>query len=316
MLAPAAMVAPGEVGRPTGGLERFRMEISGRPGDRSPPVGDPLGDRADAARSGAVPRGGDRAASRTHDEMVRQWYRAHRVVDAAARGSRQVHTSIAPAPSSRTIPTFLFLSACQREAYAGAADPDRGALGHPADRCDVGRRIGTRGAARGGSVCSGGCSRSDRIMRKRGMRYGRVLGGLGKHAEAAVELRSRRSRPGRSARCCYCAELFLGAEEEALGNRDARARWRTAGGRALSPMAQSPLVALSQLARRYGRSRRRAARDRAACSRFQDDDRGRAGRSLVVVLRRAGARRGRAARGDGAAVSGGAPAMSRRLERR
>ena len=49
----------------------------------------------------------------------------------------------------------------------------------------------------------------------------------------------------------YYAELFLGAEEEALGNRDAA---RVAYEQAAEhfPHAQSPPLALSQLARRYG----------------------------------------------------------------
>ena len=49
----------------------------------------------------------------------------------------------------------------------------------------------------------------------------------------------------------YYAELFLGAEEAALGNREAA---RVAYDRAaeLFPQAQSPLLALSEIARRSG----------------------------------------------------------------
>ena len=82
------------------------------------------------------------------------------------------------------------------------------------------------------------------------MRYGRVLGGLGKHADAAVELR-RAVGDLTDSQSLYYASLFLGAEEEALGNRDA-ARVAYEQAASLSPMAQSPLLALSQLARRYG----------------------------------------------------------------
>jgi tetratricopeptide (TPR) repeat protein len=82
------------------------------------------------------------------------------------------------------------------------------------------------------------------------MRYGRVLGGLGKHAEAAVELR-RAAGDLSDSQSLYYASLFLGAEEEALGSRDA-ARIAYEQAARLSPMAQSPLLALSQLARRYG----------------------------------------------------------------
>lgn len=49
----------------------------------------------------------------------------------------------------------------------------------------------------------------------------------------------------------YYANLFVGAAEEALGNRDAaRVAYEQAAER--FPMTPSPLLALSQLARRYG----------------------------------------------------------------
>ena len=49
----------------------------------------------------------------------------------------------------------------------------------------------------------------------------------------------------------YYGNLFLGAAEEELGHRDA-ARLAYEQAAALYPDAQSPLVALSRLARRYG----------------------------------------------------------------
>jgi predicted Zn-dependent protease len=81
------------------------------------------------------------------------------------------------------------------------------------------------------------------------LRYGHVLGALGKHAEAALELR-RAVADLTDRQLLYYAELFLGREEEALGNRDA-ARVAYEQAAAIAPMAQSPLLALSQLARRY-----------------------------------------------------------------
>jgi tetratricopeptide (TPR) repeat protein len=82
------------------------------------------------------------------------------------------------------------------------------------------------------------------------MRYGRVLGLLSKHAEAAIALRLAVTEL-RDTEQRYYGELFLGAEEEALGNRDgALAAYREAA--TLAPRAQTPLLALSQLARRYG----------------------------------------------------------------
>ena len=56
---------------------------------------------------------------------------------------------------------------------------------------------------------------------------------------------------GVAGRFLYFAELFLGAEEMALGN-DATARTRFERAAAVYPHAQSPHLALSQLARRAG----------------------------------------------------------------
>ena len=92
-------------------------------------------------------------------------------------------------------------------------------------------------------------SRSNRITRRRGCataRAGRARQarrGRGGAARAVADLTDRQ--------LLYYAELFLGGEEEALGNRDAaRVAYEQAAER--FPMAQSPLLALSQLARRYG----------------------------------------------------------------
>jgi tetratricopeptide (TPR) repeat protein len=82
------------------------------------------------------------------------------------------------------------------------------------------------------------------------MRFGRVLGALGKYAEAVAEL--RRAAVGLTdTQLLYDASQFVGAEEEALGNR-AAARLAYEQAAALFPRAQSPLLALSQLARRDG----------------------------------------------------------------
>jgi hypothetical protein len=76
-----------------------------------------------------------------------------------------------------------------------------------------------------------------------------VLDLLGKHAEAAAEL--RKGIGGLTDRqMLYYGGMFLGAAEEGLGNRDA-ARVAFEQAAELFPRAQSPLLALSQLARRY-----------------------------------------------------------------
>jgi len=80
--------------------------------------------------------------------------------------------------------------------------------------------------------------------------HGYVLGLLGRHRNAAEELRvAAASAMGPQLR--YYAELFLGHAEESLGNRvAARDHYRLAS--ALYPQAQSPLLALALFARQFG----------------------------------------------------------------
>jgi len=82
------------------------------------------------------------------------------------------------------------------------------------------------------------------------VRRGHVLGLLGRHRDAAEELRlALPSLDGSKDR--YYAELFLGHAEESLGNRvAARNNYRQASAR--YPQAQSPLLALAVLARQLG----------------------------------------------------------------
>jgi tetratricopeptide (TPR) repeat protein len=82
------------------------------------------------------------------------------------------------------------------------------------------------------------------------VRLGHTLGELGRHEESAIELRraidARLSGPQ-----LYFAELFLGHEEQALGRLDA-AKQHYENAAELYPKAQSPRLALSQLARQSG----------------------------------------------------------------
>jgi tetratricopeptide (TPR) repeat protein len=82
------------------------------------------------------------------------------------------------------------------------------------------------------------------------LRHARVLGRLGKHAEAAAMLRLLEPRLT-DPRLKYFAALFLGSEEGALGDvgqaRDAFERAAV-----LCPTAQAPLVAMADLLRRSG----------------------------------------------------------------
>jgi tetratricopeptide (TPR) repeat protein len=82
------------------------------------------------------------------------------------------------------------------------------------------------------------------------LRLGHTLGELGRHQEAAAELRKAiEAEPANQQ--LYLSELFLGRQEDALGRRgEAKRRFENAA--ALYPMAQSPQLALSQLARQSG----------------------------------------------------------------
>jgi tetratricopeptide (TPR) repeat protein len=82
------------------------------------------------------------------------------------------------------------------------------------------------------------------------LRLGHVLWELSRHEEAAGELRLALEAELDRERH-YLAELFLGRAEQALGRRD-EAKQRYAQAAALFPNAQSPHLALSQLARQSG----------------------------------------------------------------
>jgi tetratricopeptide (TPR) repeat protein len=102
------------------------------------------------------------------------------------------------------------------------------------------------------------------------VRHGRVLDQLGRHDEAASELR-RAIADGAADRFLYLAQLFLGRAEEARGHDDAaRAAFERAS--ALYPNAQSPRLALSQIARRAG-NRSSAQRELQAIAALPDDER-------------------------------------------
>jgi tetratricopeptide (TPR) repeat protein len=82
------------------------------------------------------------------------------------------------------------------------------------------------------------------------VRLGRVIGLLGRHQEAVAEL--QRAAPGAGQPLVrYYLEMFLGAEEQALGLRaSARSHYEQAA--RLCPTAQSPYLALSQIGENDG----------------------------------------------------------------
>jgi tetratricopeptide (TPR) repeat protein len=97
-----------------------------------------------------------------------------------------------------------------------------------------------------------------------------VLDNLGRHAPAAEHLR-RAIAEGATGELLYLAHLFLGRAEEAAGHPDP-ARSAFARASELYPNAQSPRLALSQLARRAG-NRQAAQRELQALAALPDDER-------------------------------------------
>jgi len=82
------------------------------------------------------------------------------------------------------------------------------------------------------------------------VRHGRVLGVLGRHEQAGEALQLA-IEAGAKGEWLYFTELFLGSQKQAAGN-DLAARGHFERAAALYPHAQSPRLALSQLARRAG----------------------------------------------------------------
>jgi tetratricopeptide (TPR) repeat protein len=244
MLAPLTMNVPGDV-RP-GALQRLRMEISD-------------GQEVDLHQSAVhwevarmlldlVVQKGETHPAPGRDDMVRQWYRATASWMQLREDHDKVHLNRARElfPSD---PDILFLSATQRETYAGAAIQAavRSAVLPTGIVMDVGS---DRTELREAEFLFRQALQIKPDFVEARLRYGRVLGALGKQAESAAALR-RAVADLTDPQMLYYAELFLGAAEEALGNRDA-ARVSFEHAAELFSRAQSPLLALSELARRYG----------------------------------------------------------------
>jgi tetratricopeptide (TPR) repeat protein len=213
------------------------------------------------------PHGSDRAAPE-RDDMVRQWYRA----TAAWMQLREDHDKLHLDRARELFPgdaDILFLSGCQRETFAGS--PIQAAVRSAVLPTGVTLDVGSdRGELREAEALFRRALEVRPDHAEGRMRHGRVLALLGRHADAALELR-RAAGELEDPQLLYYAELFLGTEEEMLGNRDAaHAAYERAA--ELSPKAQSPLLALSELARRYGdRPAALGAMERLFA--FPDDDR-------------------------------------------
>jgi tetratricopeptide (TPR) repeat protein len=193
------------------------------------------------------PRGADRPAPE-RDAMVRAWYRATSAWMQFHEDHDTQHLD-----RGRGIfpddPDLQFLSGCQRESYASPAIqaaarsvvlPPGLTIGVESERSEL--RQAEAFFRRALALRPG--------MGEAHLRLGRVLALVGRHAEAAAELHQALTLvEDKDLR--YYGELFAGAEEAALGRFDAaHAAYDRAS--TLFPLAQSPYLAISELAHRRG----------------------------------------------------------------
>ena len=193
------------------------------------------------------PREAERPAP-GRDEMVRQWYRA----TAAWMQWRETHDTEHLRHARQIFPDdpdILFLIGTLHETYAGPRIQNavRDAVLPTGYKLDVG---GDRAELREAETFLRRVVELKPDFGEAHLRFGHVLLVLGRHAEAAKELADGLATSDDDV-LRYYGELFLGAAREALGDLDAaRASYQRAA--ELQPAAQSPLIALSALARRRG----------------------------------------------------------------
>ena len=195
-----------------------------------------------------IPKGAERPQP-GRDAMVRDWYRASSawMQHIESHDTQHIDRGRDIFPSD---PGLLFLSGTLHETYARAEIQStvRAAVVPAGFSLDI---LAPRVELRRAESFFRGALAHAPDMAEAHLRLGRVLGLQGQHGDAIVELRRALGLLGDDDELRYDAELFAGAEEEALGRYDA-ARDEYARAQALFPGAQSPLVALSQLARRRG----------------------------------------------------------------
>jgi tetratricopeptide (TPR) repeat protein len=200
---------------------------------------------------------GEKKAAPGRDALVRDWYRA----TAAWMQDRERH-DIPHLDRARALfprdDYILFLSGCQREAFAaprlhaamdGAAIPPGFILGIGSDRAELHRA--EEYFRRALDV--------DPDLAEARLHLGHVLLAGKKYKDAADAL--RRIRFAHDDQLEYYRAIFLGAAEAGLA-RDAEARTEYRRAAELRPEAQSPLLALSELALKHG-DRQSATRELA-----------------------------------------------------
>jgi tetratricopeptide (TPR) repeat protein len=188
------------------------------------------------------------APNPARDEMVRAWY----IATAAAVEDREEHDTDHLNRALELFPddpTILFFNGCLHEGYAS----DRLQTAIKSMKLPTGMSIDIGSAHTELALAQGFLKKAvaeDPGFAEARLHFGHVLGSLGRHQEAAAELRQALESLDDDANRYY-ASMFLGKEEEALGRLDAaRAAYEAA--RELFPGAQSPRLALSQLAWRQG----------------------------------------------------------------
>lgn len=182
------------------------------------------------------------------DPMVRQWYRA-----TVAWMEQHEDHEIDHVDRAHELfpddPDMLFLTACMHETFASshiqsavrsAVVPSGFSFGLGSDRAEL---------RKAEALFRRAIAARPRFAEAR-LRLGRTLTLLGQPAAASTELREAIDSTN-DPLLQYYGHLFLGAAEEALSRFDeARAAYERAA--ALYPASQSPLLALSELARRRG----------------------------------------------------------------
>jgi tetratricopeptide (TPR) repeat protein len=194
-----------------------------------------------------IPRNFERPAP-ARDAMVRDWYRATAAWMQKVESHDTDHVNRARElfPTDRDI---LFLSGTLHEVYASSEiQAAAHSVAMPAGfELDIGSMRGELHQAEG--FFRRALAQAPE-MAEAHLRLGRVLALQGHDLEAVAELQHALTRLGDD-ELEYDGQLFIGAAYEALGRYDeAAAAYEDAASR--FPGAQSPLLALSQLARRRG----------------------------------------------------------------
>jgi hypothetical protein len=182
------------------------------------------------------------------DVTVRQWYRA--VATFFASKHLLAESRVHLARARQIFPADPEIVAASGRLHESYASPPIQHFLETGAQVDVVKAVvgSSRSNLRQAETFFGNAVELDGSFAGARLHLGRVLGLEGRHEDAANELRRVAVMAGDSL-TEYYAWLFLGVEEQSLGRPD-RARESFVNAAALYPRAQSPYLALSQLARR------------------------------------------------------------------